>query len=151
MKRFRRSGPIERKLRRDRPQPSETLIQRIADDVSGRPARRPLNLVLAFTLTVALAVAFAMTGGIGYAASAVTNGTTAITHLVSGKGPTSSAKGNSAQSNGQSKGSSNDQYEHKVLICHRPPGNPENARTISVDEHAVPAHLAHGDTLGPCS
>jgi hypothetical protein len=53
-------------------------------------------------------------------------------------------------SKGQSKGSSADQYEHKVLICHIPPGNPANAHTISVDQSAVPAHLAHGDTLGPC-
>ncbi len=32
----------------------------------------------------------------------------------------------------------------KVQICHK-------GKTIEVDEHAVPAHLAHGDTLGPCS
>jgi hypothetical protein len=38
----------------------------------------------------------------------------------------------------------------KVTICHRPPGNPENARTITVSRSALPAHLAHGDTLGPC-
>jgi hypothetical protein len=31
----------------------------------------------------------------------------------------------------------------KIIICH-------NGRTISVGEKAVPAHLAHGDTLGPC-
>lgn len=43
-----------------------------------------------------------------------------------------------------------DQYEDKVLICHIPPGNPENAHTIRVSENAVPAHLAHGDTEGPC-
>jgi LPXTG-motif cell wall-anchored protein len=38
----------------------------------------------------------------------------------------------------------------KVVICHTPPGNPENRHTIEVSESAVPAHLAHGDTLGPC-
>jgi hypothetical protein len=38
----------------------------------------------------------------------------------------------------------------KVVICHIPPGNPDNPRTISVGEPAVPAHLAHGDSLGPC-
>jgi hypothetical protein len=31
----------------------------------------------------------------------------------------------------------------KVVICH-------NGKTISVAEPAVAAHLAHGDTLGPC-
>ncbi len=40
--------------------------------------------------------------------------------------------------------------EHKVTICHIPPGNPDNAHTIEVSENAVAAHLAHGDTLGPC-
>jgi len=38
----------------------------------------------------------------------------------------------------------------KVTICHIPPGNPSNAHTITVGAPAVPAHLAHGDTLGPC-
>jgi hypothetical protein len=30
-----------------------------------------------------------------------------------------------------------------IQICHK-------GQTISVDVHAVPAHLAHGDLLGPC-
>jgi hypothetical protein len=38
----------------------------------------------------------------------------------------------------------------KVTICHIPPGNPDNAHTIRVSVNALPAHLAHGDTLGPC-
>ena len=33
----------------------------------------------------------------------------------------------------------------KVLICHIPPGNPNNAHTIEVSANAVEAHLAHGD------
>jgi hypothetical protein len=40
--------------------------------------------------------------------------------------------------------------EGKVTLCHTPPGNPDNKKTITVGESAVPAHLAHGDTLGPC-
>lgn len=39
----------------------------------------------------------------------------------------------------------------KVTICHVPPGNPANVRTITVDVHAWPAHEAHGDTLGECA
>jgi hypothetical protein len=146
MKRFRRLGPTERKLRRDRPRPSDELIQRIAENVAARPARRRLNLGLAFALTAALTVAFTLTGGIGYAASTVSQGTTALTQLVSGKNSSKSPKGGAAQS----KGSSTKQYGQKVLICHIPPGNPDNAHTISVAPSAVPAHLAHGDTPGPC-
>jgi hypothetical protein len=40
--------------------------------------------------------------------------------------------------------------EVKALVCHAPPGNPDNAVTIEVGESAVPAHLAHGDTEGAC-
>ena len=36
----------------------------------------------------------------------------------------------------------------KVTICHVPPGNPDNAHFITVGEPALPAHVAHGDTLG---
>jgi hypothetical protein len=39
----------------------------------------------------------------------------------------------------------------KVVVCHIPPGNPENPVTIEVGESAVPAHLAHGDTEGACA
>lgn len=39
----------------------------------------------------------------------------------------------------------------KAEICHRPPGNPDNAHTISVGASAVSAHLGHGDTEGPCA
>lgn len=39
----------------------------------------------------------------------------------------------------------------KVTICHIPPGNPDKAHTITVGASAVAGHLAHGDTLGPCS
>ena len=37
-----------------------------------------------------------------------------------------------------------------VTICHIPPGNPENAHTISVGISAVKGHLAHGDVKGSC-
>jgi hypothetical protein len=35
-----------------------------------------------------------------------------------------------------------------VTICHKP-GTPAE-QTITVDDDAVPAHIAHGDYLGPC-
>lgn len=39
-----------------------------------------------------------------------------------------------------------------VTICHYPPGNPENAKTLTVGAPAVDAHVRnHGDTIGPCS
>ncbi len=38
----------------------------------------------------------------------------------------------------------------KVTICHIPPGNPRQAKTMELPRAAVPAHLAHGDTYGRC-
>lgn len=38
----------------------------------------------------------------------------------------------------------------KVDVCHVPPGNPENAHTITINENAVDVHLDHGDHLGAC-
>ena len=40
--------------------------------------------------------------------------------------------------------------EGRVEICHVPPGEPENARTLTVSGSSLAAHTAHGDTLGPC-
>ena len=39
----------------------------------------------------------------------------------------------------------------KVLVCHIPPGNPENAHTIEIAPPALRAHLNHGDTVGECA
>jgi Tol biopolymer transport system component len=39
----------------------------------------------------------------------------------------------------------------KVTICHVPPGNPENAHTITISVSALDAHLAHGDYEGACA
>ena len=40
--------------------------------------------------------------------------------------------------------------EGKVTICHIPPGNHRNARTLSINSKAIAAHLGHGDIIGPC-
>lgn len=39
----------------------------------------------------------------------------------------------------------------KVVICHIPPGNPDNAHAIEISVNALPAHLAHGDSVGDCN
>jgi len=36
---------------------------------------------------------------------------------------------------------------HKISICHIPPGNPQNAHVIRVSIAALAAHLAHGDNF----
>jgi hypothetical protein len=52
--------------------------------------------------------------------------------------------------------SANAKPEDKVVICHVPPGNPENAHTITVSENALKGHLdnngkLHGlDYYGEC-
>lgn len=42
----------------------------------------------------------------------------------------------------------NKEGEEKVLICHKP--DKKGGHTLSISSAAVPAHLAHGDKLGPC-
>jgi hypothetical protein len=43
------------------------------------------------------------------------------------------------------------QYPKKVTICHRTKSKKNPYVTIRVSRNAVPAHLRHGDGLGPCS
>jgi hypothetical protein len=37
-----------------------------------------------------------------------------------------------------------------VTICHHTGSTKHPFHPITVDEHAVPAHTGHGDTVGPC-
>ena len=55
-----------------------------------------------------------------------------------------------AHGNGNGNGNGNDEGVMKVLICHLPPGNPDNRHTILVGEPALSAHLAHGDLEDSC-
>ncbi|MFQ6084406.1 MAG: DUF5667 domain-containing protein, partial [Candidatus Aminicenantia bacterium] len=43
-----------------------------------------------------------------------------------------------------------DDEDGKITICHIPPGSPDNPQTIRVGRASAKAHLAHGDTIGPC-
>jgi chemotaxis protein histidine kinase CheA len=38
-----------------------------------------------------------------------------------------------------------------VTICHVPPGNPTNRRTLVISRSALQAHLRHGDSEGSCN
>lgn len=38
-----------------------------------------------------------------------------------------------------------------VVVCHIPPGNAANARTLRINRAALKAHLAHGDVEGGCN
>jgi hypothetical protein len=208
MRIWRRHDDLERRLDSERPQPRDEFVSRLTERLTPEPIRRRSgwSIALAAGLTTLLTVALALTGGIGYAAGAAKDGTTAVTSLVSspdnpgsnetsgqsnenagaaGKSDESSGKSsesagksdanagtsdanagtsehsgasdNSSKSDDNSGGSNNanesgsgSQGDHKQAVCHIPPGNPDNAHTIVVDDSAVPAHLAHGDTLGPC-
>lgn len=41
--------------------------------------------------------------------------------------------------------------DSKTLICHFPPGNPNNFHEITISPSALTAHKAHGDKVGTCS
>ena len=43
------------------------------------------------------------------------------------------------------------QYANKVTICHHTHSAKHPFVTITVSRNALPAHLRHGDTIGPCS
>ena len=72
-----------------------------------------------------------------------------------GKGRSSESGGRDDDGGRRGDGSHDDDRDHdrrdgKITICHVPPGNPSNRRTLSVGESAWSAHQGHGDYRGPC-
>ena len=81
----RRRDELERRLDSERPQPPDEFISRLTGRLTPAPVRRRSgwSIALAASFTTLLVTAFALTGGIGYAAGAAKDGTTAVTSLVS--------------------------------------------------------------------
>ncbi|MEP6978907.1 MAG: hypothetical protein ABI948_12720 [Thermoleophilia bacterium] len=86
----------------------------------------------AAAVTVLVLGSLASFGGLGYAASGTNQAFTAVKQVVT---PSRHVVRHSA---------ARDQYApEKVTICHK-------GHTITISRSALPAHLRHGDTIGPC-
>ena len=161
MKRFwkRSTDPeLEAELRRGRPAPPQPLVDDLVARIDADSQRSPsfwrprvalVSVVSAFTL-----VAFGAFGGIGYAKTAASSAVFSTAHAVAkiAKAPNDTAgRQRGGQPSGNAQQQANDhgsqpsqhQYHERVIICHK-------GHTITVSSSAVPAHLRHGDTLGPC-
>ena len=80
-----RRDNFEKRLRRERPEPRDEFVSGLARHVSREPRRwTGLRLAFAAGLTMLLALAFALTGGVSYAAKSVQGGAAAVTNLVTG-------------------------------------------------------------------
>jgi hypothetical protein len=76
---------LEARLRAERPEPPQALVDKIVRDVHGTRVRRyrpSYRLALAGALTAALLTALAAVGGVGYAASSVRKVADAIANVV---------------------------------------------------------------------
>ena len=159
VRRRRSETSLELELRERRPQPSAAFESRVLEQLTDREPierhvrRRRGGLVVAFVvIATALLASF---GGIGYASSStveiatstvdtVTGQTTAVVKVV--KRAVKPAKNDKPKVVETSP--ARDQYKpDKVTICHR---TGSGSVTITVSRSALPAHLAHGDTVGGC-
>ena len=140
MKRFRQEGPdgLGSELRASRPEPSKTLVKTLSDSVAadGRKTRlrRASRLSFAGAITVLMLGSLASFGGLGYAATNTKDAFVAVKKVVVPARPQTVSNTAAA-----------DQYQpQKVTICHK-------GHTITIARSALPAHLRHGDTIGPCA
>jgi hypothetical protein len=139
VKRFRQDGPDElgSELRAGRPEPSasfvQTLSERVAADGRRTHLRRASRFSFAGAITVLMLGSLVSFGGLGYAATNTKDAFVAVKKVVVPARPQSVSNTAAA-----------DQYQpQKVTICHK-------GHTITIARSALPAHLRHGDTIGPC-
>ena len=138
MKRF-RDDDLERRLRRGRPEPREDFVHSLAERVRSdrqRSRRRAFRIAFVGALTVAMLAALASVGGLGYAAGSAKSAWHVVTHKAT-------HKATKRDQSPRTRTPAAFEYGRKMLVCHK-------GHTISISVNAVPAHLRHGDTLGPC-
>jgi hypothetical protein len=133
---WKRGDGLERELRALRREPRPEFVQSVVNKIDGDRYRRPkrsLRLGLAGVLTVGMLAAVASFGGLGYAASGVTNAVHTAVHVVT---PAAKQQPNGALSSAAA--------QYTVAMCIR-------GHTIYVNNHAVRGLRRAGATLGPCS
>jgi hypothetical protein len=163
----RRETPLEAELRAQRPEPRAEFLASVAAQVEGgRPRVGALRLALAAAFTLVLFAGLLGFGGLDYAAAAAKKAAVAVSGA-NDKPKKSFAASSNSNNNGNGNGNGNngngdedeceedeadcDEYEDdKVTICHRTGSSSNPTNTIMVSRNAVPAHLRHGDTEGPC-
>jgi len=133
---FNRGDDLERELRRNRPEPRAEFLAALVGRERRSTARR-LRVGFAGALTAAIVTALASFGGLSYAASGVESVARVATKIVTPKKP-------SKPHATQQLSSAAAQYPPKITICHR-------GHTITISQNALPAHIAHGDSVGACS
>jgi hypothetical protein len=165
MKHFfeRREGSdLERRLRRNRPEPRPEFLAMLSDRIEDRPRRRreaSIRIVLVGAVTAVMLVAMSAVGGLAYAASAVQSVAkdvkvvvvapiTAVKTIVNSNSTTGGGGNTGGGSKGDKGGKPDDhEYGHKDHICHKPG---KDQQEMDVDHNALAAHLGHGDKIGPC-
>ena len=134
MKRFsRREDQLEAQLRARRREPSDAFVRSVESGIDAAPRPRALRLAVAGILTAVALAAFGASGGLSYAAKAVSNA-----DLPGGSSEAQRNNGNSPAAN---------QYGGKTTICHHTSSETNEWVLISVSNNAIPAHKDHGDTL----
>jgi hypothetical protein len=105
----RENRDLDKRLRRERPEPRDEFVSSLAHRLTSEPTRRRTSwrVALAGGFTAMLAIAFATTGGIGYAANALQGGTTAVTDLVTGPSNAGHANTVNGDANGNGNGNGN--------------------------------------------
>jgi hypothetical protein len=160
--RNRGNDDLERRLRRDRPEPRPEFLAMLSDRIGDRPRQRRrvgARLALVGAVSAVMLIAMSAVGGLSYAATAVQSVASVAKAVIvapASKVVVPAAKsdnkqsGDSGNAGNQSshkddKGDKGDdkEYGHKEKMCHK-------KNTIDVDSNAVPAHLAQGDTRGEC-
>jgi len=129
---------LEATLRASRPEPRPELVSRLSAEISrsGESRRRPARSVrlaplLGFAVLVLLA--FGAFGGAAIAVNGSDGDSAAEQGALADRAPARAA---------------GEQYDEDVVLCHKPNG--PSPQTLTLPPNAVDAHLAHGDTLGPC-
>ena len=146
MKRFwsRGEDDLGRELRAARPQLRDDFVHSLAERIESANGRqRPLyvasRLSFAASITVLVLGTLIAFGGLGYAASGTRDAVKAVKRAVA---PTKART--------VSNSAAQDQYVGKITICHHTHSATNPLVTITISRSALPAHLRHGDTIGPC-